>query len=36
MDLLLFCYERDFMMSLSGMRTQKLLKVSILDIWMTC
>ena len=36
-DLFLFCYERDFMLSLSGGNHSKLLKLSILllVIWMT-
>ena len=35
-DLFLFCYERDFMMSLSEENNLKLLKLSApsLDIWM--
>ena len=37
-DLFLFCYEREFMMSLSAGKDAEMNKISIqrLDIWMTC
>ena len=37
-DLFLFCYEREFMMSLSADKDAELLKLLIqrLDIWMNC